>query len=182
MVSMGGLEPPRISPHAPQTCTSTIPPLRHILFNFQTYFFVMWRSIRSLGFCFTKNFNSLTLTLSLISFLLLRDLSFQLIALHKIRFAPALSLKDYQSFSSAECHYDIFCSWGNLRFPRRHRNVSALSANAHRIAVTSFAHLSPHLRSLSQAWLSSLDSGVPAIAFLLLSNSPFGQEFETSQS
>ena len=28
MVSMGGLEPPRISPHAPQACTSTIPPHR----------------------------------------------------------------------------------------------------------------------------------------------------------
>ena len=26
---MGGLEPPRITPHAPQTCTSTIPPHRH---------------------------------------------------------------------------------------------------------------------------------------------------------
>ena len=36
MVSMGGLEPPRISPHAPQTCTSTIPPHRHeILLTFQ---------------------------------------------------------------------------------------------------------------------------------------------------
>ena len=33
---MGGLEPPRISPHAPQTCTSTIPPHRHeILLTFQ---------------------------------------------------------------------------------------------------------------------------------------------------
>ena len=28
-MSMGGLEPPRITPHAPQTCTSTIPPHRH---------------------------------------------------------------------------------------------------------------------------------------------------------
>ncbi len=35
-MSMGGLEPPRISPHAPQTCTSTIPPHRHeILLTFQ---------------------------------------------------------------------------------------------------------------------------------------------------
>ena len=31
-MSMGGLEPPRISPHAPQACTSTIPPHRHSLF------------------------------------------------------------------------------------------------------------------------------------------------------
>ena len=30
MVSMAGLEPARISPHAPQTCTSTIPPHRHL--------------------------------------------------------------------------------------------------------------------------------------------------------
>ena len=28
-LSMGGLEPPQISPHAPQTCASTIPPHRH---------------------------------------------------------------------------------------------------------------------------------------------------------
>ena len=38
MVSMGGLEPPRITPHAPQTCTSTIPPHRLtviFLFNCQ---------------------------------------------------------------------------------------------------------------------------------------------------
>ncbi len=35
-MSMGGLEPPRITPHAPQTCTSTIPPHRlktNILFS-----------------------------------------------------------------------------------------------------------------------------------------------------
>ncbi len=29
MVSVGGLEPPQIAPHAPQTCASTIPPHRH---------------------------------------------------------------------------------------------------------------------------------------------------------
>jgi hypothetical protein len=29
MVSRGGLEPPQIAPHAPQTCASTIPPPRH---------------------------------------------------------------------------------------------------------------------------------------------------------
>lgn len=27
-MSMGGLEPPQIAPHAPQACTSTIPPHR----------------------------------------------------------------------------------------------------------------------------------------------------------
>ena len=30
MVSTGGLEPPQLSPHAPQACVSTIPPHRHI--------------------------------------------------------------------------------------------------------------------------------------------------------
>ena len=30
MVSTGGLEPPQLSPHAPQACVSTIPPRRHI--------------------------------------------------------------------------------------------------------------------------------------------------------
>ena len=38
-LSKTGLEPVQISPHAPQTCASTIPPLRHIfrvfLFSFQ---------------------------------------------------------------------------------------------------------------------------------------------------
>ena len=29
LVSVGGLEPPQISPHAPQTCASTVPPHRH---------------------------------------------------------------------------------------------------------------------------------------------------------
>src|SRR5215510_8300935 len=29
LVPRGGLEPPRISPHAPQTCVSAIPPPRH---------------------------------------------------------------------------------------------------------------------------------------------------------
>ena len=45
-LSVGGLEPPQISPHAPQTCASTIPPHRHIydVFKYKfiitkTYFF-----------------------------------------------------------------------------------------------------------------------------------------------
>ena len=29
-MSKGGLEPPQISPHAPQACASTVPPLRLI--------------------------------------------------------------------------------------------------------------------------------------------------------
>ena len=31
-MSTGGLEPPQLSPHAPQACVSTIPPHRHKLF------------------------------------------------------------------------------------------------------------------------------------------------------
>ena len=30
-MSTGGLEPPQLSPHAPQACVSTIPPHRHKL-------------------------------------------------------------------------------------------------------------------------------------------------------
>ena len=38
-MSTGGLEPPQISPHAPQACASTIPPRRHFyeIFNYQFY-------------------------------------------------------------------------------------------------------------------------------------------------
>ena len=32
VMSTGGLEPPQLSPHAPQACVSTIPPHRHKLF------------------------------------------------------------------------------------------------------------------------------------------------------
>ena len=31
MVSMGGLEPPQLAPHAPQACVSTIPPHRPVV-------------------------------------------------------------------------------------------------------------------------------------------------------
>ena len=42
MVSTGGLEPPRIAPHAPETCVSTISPRRQNQeYNFQTCF-VKW--------------------------------------------------------------------------------------------------------------------------------------------
>lgn len=34
-LSKTGLEPVQITPHAPQTCASTIPPLRQIIFKFQ---------------------------------------------------------------------------------------------------------------------------------------------------
>jgi len=44
--------------------------------------------------------------------------------------------------------------------PRRIGTVSALSARPHRSAVTSFTHLCPRRRSLSQVWLSSLDLGL----------------------
>ena len=30
-MSTGGLEPPQVSPHAPQACASTIPPRRHLI-------------------------------------------------------------------------------------------------------------------------------------------------------
>ena len=32
MVSVGGLEPPQVAPHAPQTCASTIPPHRQTIY------------------------------------------------------------------------------------------------------------------------------------------------------
>ncbi len=39
-LSVGGLEPPQIAPHAPQTCASTIPPHRHIQkLNFQSFLY-----------------------------------------------------------------------------------------------------------------------------------------------
>lgn len=47
---MGGLEPPRISPHAPQTCAYTDSATSTNLFNFQPFSFVMRRSNR-LCFC-----------------------------------------------------------------------------------------------------------------------------------
>ncbi len=35
MVSTGGLEPPQLSPHAPQACVSTIPPHRLVFFKYR---------------------------------------------------------------------------------------------------------------------------------------------------
>ena len=43
-LSTGGLEPPRISPHAPQTCTSTIPPRRLTFFVFYLIFIYILNS------------------------------------------------------------------------------------------------------------------------------------------
>ena len=46
-MSMGGLEPPQVTPHAPQTCASTIPPHRHIflLFKYNVQLCLTWRRL-----------------------------------------------------------------------------------------------------------------------------------------
>ena len=57
-----------------------------------------------------------------------------------------------------------------LGFARFRSTDYALYANAQRIAVSSFAHFCPQLRSLSQVWLSSLVLGVRTALFTPMLN------------
>ena len=50
-LSVGGLEPPQISPHAPQTCASTIPPHRHLVLVLDYRRFIILRCISN---CFSN--------------------------------------------------------------------------------------------------------------------------------
>ena len=61
MVSMGGLEPPRISPHAPQTCAYTDSATSTFNFQLETVvqphdlFYHKHFYFKSINFCFAKN-------------------------------------------------------------------------------------------------------------------------------
>ena len=56
MVSTGGLEPPQLSPHAPQACVSTIPPHRLVFYLYQTFYLIVKPSPYRLcgGCCFQQ--------------------------------------------------------------------------------------------------------------------------------
>ena len=47
-MSTGGLEPPQISPHAPQACASTIPPRRQII-TYSIFNLSLWRNGRHMN-------------------------------------------------------------------------------------------------------------------------------------
>ena len=69
LMSMGGLEPPRISPHAPQTCTSTIPPHRLINSLCMTtlhYFIIKFNFFATNCFIFNWQYPSLAFGLNLV--------------------------------------------------------------------------------------------------------------------
>lgn len=50
-MSMGGVEPPQLSPHAPQACMSTIPSHRHLYLIFITGVFISVARILLLFTC-----------------------------------------------------------------------------------------------------------------------------------
>ena len=113
---MGGLEPPRITPHAPQTCTSTIPPHRLtviLLFNCQGFNCFMWSRGGScfhnpLEKTFTGCFFSAECHIDSLSFyyLVVKVLTVSCGLVAEVVFTTLSKKHSPDVFFSAECHID----------------------------------------------------------------------------
>ena len=121
MVSTGGLEPPQLSPHAPQACVSTIPPHRLVFYLYQTFYLIVKPSPYRLcgGCCFQQpsprtilnrpRRQSTTSTgILFISNFLFNCQTFTIPSLWRMLFSTTLSSDDTQSSSSAEYHIDWY--------------------------------------------------------------------------